>query len=102
MKQFIIENLLPKSVFVKISPGETDGESSPSLAASLFFEQPEFDNPAMNVREVESMQQYVFDLPDDVFVELNPGHLAGSVNFGVGEDHELLLVRLTSINHGRN
>lgn len=103
MQQFLIENGLPVSIFVKISLEETDTENSPCLVASLFFDEPESAIQTLNVREIETMQQYIFDLPnDDIFVKLDPGHLAGSVNFSVAEDHELLLVRLASFKRRNN
>jgi hypothetical protein len=98
MKEFIIENCLPISIFAEVilTPGEI-------IIANLHFEQSESDNPNLRARdEIAPMQQYIFTLPCDSGVELNLDELANSVNFESGEDQKTLFIRLASLKQGKN
>jgi len=104
MKQLVIENGLPIPIFIKVEmTPRTDEETGKEIVeAALYFERPECDEPELHIREVATMEQYTFDLPGDPLVELNVGDLGQCVNFGVAENHEMLLVRLAGFKPARN
>lgn len=101
MKQLIVENRLPVPIFVRVMAKEIKDEPL-IILASLFFERPE-GTTEDDTREVEIMQQFIVDLPEATsYTELDPGALAGNVDFEVYDDHETLFIRLKNLRQGSN
>ena len=105
MKQLIIENLLPVSVYVKFE-GEKmdDGKRNPNILwASLYFNQPESANPDLKIREMKTGQQYSFELPNDLEqIRVNIKEILQSANCESGEDEDTLFIWLASLRTGKN
>ncbi|MFA5133977.1 MAG: hypothetical protein WC459_04210 [Patescibacteria group bacterium] len=100
MRQLIIENRLLIPIFVQVKVKELN----PALAihAALFFNSPD-GATELDTRKIETMEQVIFDLPDETQeVELDPGLLAERVNFEGYEDSEVFFLRLASIKNCLN
>lgn len=104
MKQLIIENRLPVPIFMKVEEVSRKDEETGNniIEVALYFEQPECDEPELHIRKVEIMQQFICDLPDNSWVEMNVGDLGQCVNFEASEDAEMLFVRLAGLRPARN
>lgn len=101
MKQLIVENRLPIPIFVRVVVKEIKDQSI-IVSAGLFFEKPD-GTTEDNVREVENMQQFIVGLPEATsYTELDPGALAGNVDFEVYDDRETLFIRLKNLRQGQN
>lgn len=101
MKQLIVENRLPVPIFVQVLVKEIK-DPNLIISASLFFERPE-GTTEDGAKEVRTMQQYVVNLPESTsYTELDPGVLAGNVDFEVYEDRETLFIRLKKLRQGTN
>jgi len=104
MKELIIENRLPVPIFMKVEmTSKIDEETGENIIETLlYFEPPECENPELYIREVETMEQYTFDLPENSRTDLNLGDVGRCVNFETVEDHETLFVRLISLRPAAN
>jgi len=104
MKQLIIENRLPVSIYVRVEmTPRIDAETDKKIVETvLHFEQPQCDKPELCIREVATMEQYTFDLPGDPLIEMNADDMVQYVNFGVSEDTEKILIQLIDFKPARN